>query len=276
MATAPAALDAYREEADRFIAPYRRGVLPHFAGLKESFELTPIYERYADLRRSTCRRLGEAASPPIGAGRALALRLRGLPRQPHARGGRGDRRPRGARSRRGRRRGDRLPPPPPSHRERARPRPPRAPRPRQGRADGRSTRTTCAWPKSGESDGTLGAETYRDLYARFGSRWTSSRVSAERFLAATEDLYVSPHSTGSPARRRAVGGRRSGGTCLGSSERPSGTRASRPEAMVPALEATLLGLGIDLRRQENVHLDVEARPTKKPAGLCAPIEVPAA
>jgi hypothetical protein len=46
------------------------------------------------------------------------------------------------------------------------------------------------------------------------------------------------------------------------------------EAMVPALEATLLGLGIDLRRQENVHLDVEARPTKSPRAFCAPIEVP--
>ena len=43
---------------------------------------------------------------------------------------------------------------------------------------------------------------------------------------------------------------------------------------MPALEATLLGLGIDLRRQENVHLDVEARPTKSPRAFCAPIEVP--
>ena len=60
MATAPAALDAYREEADRFIAALDEEYY-HFAGLKESFELTPIYERYADLATlEACRRLGEA------------------------------------------------------------------------------------------------------------------------------------------------------------------------------------------------------------------------
>ena len=64
MATAPAALDAYREEADRFIAALDEEYYLHFAGLKESFELTLIYERYADLATlDACRRLGEAAEP---------------------------------------------------------------------------------------------------------------------------------------------------------------------------------------------------------------------
>ena len=44
--------------------------------------------------------------------------------------------------------------------------------------------------------------------------------------------------------------------------------------MLPALEATLAGLGIDLGAQENVHLDIEPRPTKSPRAFCAPIEVP--
>jgi hypothetical protein len=44
--------------------------------------------------------------------------------------------------------------------------------------------------------------------------------------------------------------------------------------MVPALEWTLAGLGIDLRAQENVHLDIEPRPSKSPRAFCAPIEVP--
>jgi oligoendopeptidase F len=44
--------------------------------------------------------------------------------------------------------------------------------------------------------------------------------------------------------------------------------------MVPALESTLNGLGIDLRAQENVNLDLEPRPTKTPRAFCAPIEVP--
>src|SRR6185295_11220528 len=62
MATAPAALDAYREEADRFIAALDEEYYLHFAGLKAEFELTPIYERYSDLATlNACRRVGEAA-----------------------------------------------------------------------------------------------------------------------------------------------------------------------------------------------------------------------
>jgi hypothetical protein len=44
--------------------------------------------------------------------------------------------------------------------------------------------------------------------------------------------------------------------------------------MLPALESTLSDLGIDLRSQENVHLDLETRPSKSPRAFCAPIEVP--
>jgi hypothetical protein len=44
--------------------------------------------------------------------------------------------------------------------------------------------------------------------------------------------------------------------------------------MLPALEATLADLGIDLHGQENVHLDLEARPSKSPRAFCAPIDVP--
>jgi len=45
MATAPASsLDAYRDEADRFIAALDEEYYLHYAGLKESFELEPIYD----------------------------------------------------------------------------------------------------------------------------------------------------------------------------------------------------------------------------------------
>ena len=46
------------------------------------------------------------------------------------------------------------------------------------------------------------------------------------------------------------------------------------DRMLPALEGTLQGLGIDLRAQENVHLDVEQRPNKSPRAFCSPVEVP--
>jgi hypothetical protein len=44
--------------------------------------------------------------------------------------------------------------------------------------------------------------------------------------------------------------------------------------MVPALEATLGDLGVDLRAQRNVELDLEDRPNKTPRAFCVPIEVP--
>src|SRR5206468_2298558 len=46
------------------------------------------------------------------------------------------------------------------------------------------------------------------------------------------------------------------------------------DKMLPALEATLADFGIDLHAQENVHLDLEQRPSKTPRAFCAPIEVP--
>jgi hypothetical protein len=46
------------------------------------------------------------------------------------------------------------------------------------------------------------------------------------------------------------------------------------DRMLPALESTLADLGLDLHAQENVHLDLESRPSKSPRAFCAPIEVP--
>ncbi|MBD0348531.1 MAG: hypothetical protein ICV59_05200 [Thermoleophilia bacterium] len=46
------------------------------------------------------------------------------------------------------------------------------------------------------------------------------------------------------------------------------------DRMLPALDGTLADLGVDLRSQENVHLDLEQRPGKDPRAFCAPIEVP--
>ena len=46
------------------------------------------------------------------------------------------------------------------------------------------------------------------------------------------------------------------------------------DRMLPALEATLSGLGVDLGSQANVHLDLEDRKLKSPRAFCSPIEVP--
>jgi oligoendopeptidase F len=55
---------------------------------------------------------------------------------------------------------------------------------------------------------------------------------------------------------------------------PDWDKAFPSDAMLPALEATLRDLGIDLASQENVHLDLEQRPAKSPRAFCSPIEVP--
>ncbi len=40
-----------------------------------------------------------------------------------------------------------------------------------------------------------------------------------------------------------------------------------PERALPALRATLAGMGVDLDAQQNVELDLENRPNKQPAGV---------
>ena len=51
-------LDAFRDEADRFIAEIDEEYYLHYAGLKESLEIEPIYERHAELTKlETARRL---------------------------------------------------------------------------------------------------------------------------------------------------------------------------------------------------------------------------
>src|SRR5581483_2889903 len=55
---------------------------------------------------------------------------------------------------------------------------------------------------------------------------------------------------------------------------PQWDEAYASDAMLPALQATLRELGIDLSSQENVHLDIEQRPAKSSRAFCSPIEVP--
>jgi hypothetical protein len=46
------------------------------------------------------------------------------------------------------------------------------------------------------------------------------------------------------------------------------------ERMLPALEATLRGLGVNVDRQPNVIVDADERPKKSPRAFCAPVEIP--
>ena len=115
---------------------------------------------------------------------------------------------------------------------------------------------------------------YADLYRRFDFPLDELAEQCRRFLDSTEELWL---EAGDRFFRARVG------IPLAEVERWDVGRAFRgvewdsvfPAAgMVPALEATLGELGIDLRAQENVELDLEERPAKDPRAFCAPIEIP--
>src|SRR5205807_45945 len=118
------------------------------------------------------------------------------------------------------------------------------------------------------------APTYLDLYRKFGFELDALAEQCRAFLDSTERLY---EESADRLFRDRVG--------IGLAEikrwdvgrvfrATSWDEAFPKEQMLPALEATLSDLGIDLRSQENVHLDIEERPRKTPRAFCAPIEVP--
>jgi hypothetical protein len=120
----------------------------------------------------------------------------------------------------------------------------------------------------------LGATNYADLYRSFGFPLDDLAEQCRRLLAETEDLW---QEAGDRFFRSRVG------IGLGELKRWDLGRAWRgadwdaafpAEAMLPALEVTLAELGIDLRGQQNVELDLEERPNKDPRAFCSPIEVP--
>jgi hypothetical protein len=278
MATAPAALDAYREEADRFIAALDEEYYLHFAGLKEEFELAPIYERYSDLATlDACRRMGESAeSGERGAielwrfacegymGDLTRGEMEEIARLEASLTAEVD----------GEEIGFRMLRPTLANE------PDRSRRERLDRARIELTeselnpRYLAVAQTRREATTLLGAKSYRELYERFGFPLEPLAAQCERLLDETEEFFV---SAADRLFRRRVG------VPLAEAKRwdiPRLFRATewdsgfRADAMLPALEATLAGLGIDLRAQANVHLDLEPRPTKTPRAFCAPIEVP--
>ncbi|MFL5964078.1 MAG: hypothetical protein ACJ757_14420 [Gaiellaceae bacterium] len=120
----------------------------------------------------------------------------------------------------------------------------------------------------------LDAPNYYELYKRFGFRLDEVAAECQELLDDTERLW---EREGDKLFRSRLG--------IGLDEaRPWDVvrlfRASEldllypNDQMLPALEHTLTDLGIDLRSQENVHLDLDSRPSKSPRAFCAPIEVP--
>ncbi len=120
----------------------------------------------------------------------------------------------------------------------------------------------------------LGVESYTELYRRFGFPLDDLAEQCRRFLDSTEALWA---EAGDRFFRARVG------LPLAEVKRWDVGRAWRgaewdpvfpADGMLPALEATLGDLGIDLRAQRNVELDLDDRPTKDARAFCAPIEIP--
>jgi hypothetical protein len=268
-------LDAVREDADRFIAELDEEAYLHFAGHKATYDLVPIYERHAglteldtalnigatvnggrnvrELWRFACEgylgnfvkaeeeKIAEAETQTVKVGEE-ELTYREL-------------------------------------------------RPRMSNTEDRAERQLLEEVRNEATEGhnalyarkhdvvhdeteRLGAANYTELYRGFQYPLDDLAEQCRTFLDATESLW---EDAGDRFFRNSIG------LGLGEVERWDVARVWRgvawdaafpSAAMVPALEATLGDLGVDLRAQRNVELDLEDRPNKSPRAFCVPIEVP--
>jgi oligoendopeptidase F len=121
----------------------------------------------------------------------------------------------------------------------------------------------------------LGWSSYREACTELrGIDLEALAAQAGEFLRETDGVYA---EIADPELGRA------GVAALGElrrSDLPRFFRAPALEALFPAERAvgafaeTVAGLGIDLERQDNVHLDTETRPTKSSRAFCATPRVP--
>jgi len=120
----------------------------------------------------------------------------------------------------------------------------------------------------------LNAPNYYELYKRFGFRLDELAAECRAVLDDTERLWEDEGDTLFRARL-GFGLDEAKPWDVGRLFRAPELDEMYPsDKMLPALEATLTELGIDIRSQANVHLDLEVRPSKSPRAFCAPIEVP--
>jgi hypothetical protein len=271
--TAPTAreLDAYRERIDRFIAALDEEYYEHFAGLKDELELEPVYREYEDVTTlEQAQRMHGGVDGSFGSRELWRFACEGYL---------------GALTRR--------------HEEQAaaveasltagvdgEEIPFRMLRPAMANSADRDRRERIDRVRTELTEEHLnpilleshrevhaatrdfGAATYRELYDRFDYRLDELAAQCRAFLDSTEALYEDAADRLFRARV---------GVGLEDARRWDVARVLRAPAwdrMLPALEATLRDLGIDLRAQENVHLDVDERPNKTPRAFCSPIEVP--
>jgi len=276
-APTPRELDAYRERADRFVAAIDEEYYRQYAGLKDSLDLAPIYEEFAELTTlDEANRIGAAVDGDRRTRELWRFACQGylgnLTREHAERSAQLEAELTATVD------GETIP------FRMLRPaianEPDRGRRERLEQARNELTEEHLlpvqleAIQAEHEAVRALGAPDYVELHRRFGFRLDELGEQCRAFLADTERLW---EQAGDALFRTRVGvslaeaARFDVGRVFRAPEWDASFPADR---MLPALEVTLADLGIDLRGQENVELDVEQREKKSPRAFCFPIEVP--
>jgi len=270
-------LDALSADADRFIAELDEEAYLHFAGIKDTYNLVPIYERHAELTKlDTALALGASVNgsrntrelwrfacecylgsfvnreqekiAELEASLKAAVDGEEIPYR-NIRSAIANSEDRGRRERLDR-----------AHAELT-----------EEHLNPLYLRSTQVVHRETER---VGAANYTELYRGFQYPLDSLAEQCRAFLDSTERLW---EDTADRFFRRRIG------LGLGEIERWDVARVWRgltwdtafsKERMVPALEATLADLGVDLHAQGNVELDLEDRPNKMPRAFCVAIEIP--
>jgi len=264
-------VDSFRDQSDRFIADLNEEYYLHFAGLKDTLDIEQVYERYEELTRlETAQRL-EGAPTELWRFACEGF-LGNLTREHQARSAQVEASLEATVD------GETIPyrmlrvvMSNEHDRERRR-------RLEETRIRLLDEHLNPVYLEAAEIDRQavlrLNAPNYYELYKRFGFRLDELREECSALLDETEKLW---EREGDRLFRSRLG------IGLGDARPWDVARLFRapeldklyPERqMLPALEATLADLGVDLRGQDNVHLDLDARPSKSPRAFCAPIEIP--
>ncbi len=277
-------LDTYRAEAERFVAELGLEYYRHYAGLAEDLAVEAVYERHAALfERAAVEALSEGAARAAPGDQAR--RLRAL--LDFAVEGRVGRATAALDAELARREailelkvdGERL-----GFRESSIVQANEPDRDRRARIEDARLEATErelnplrreVLELHGATARELGWPGYRELCDELkGLRLDAIAGQAEAFLDATDIDYP---GIVEPALRETVG------VGLGEARRSDLPRFFRfaqadgrfpGEALLPAYESTMAGLGIDVHAQDGIVLDVEPRPRKSPRAFCAPVRAP--
>ena len=273
----PVDLDRFRERADRFIAELDEEYYLHYAGHKDTLDLKAIYERYADLTAvDQAKAIGELVAGDWGTRELWRCAAAGYLRE----------RTREQAEKVAEREasleaevdGDKIPfrmlrPTIANEADRA----------KREQLDKVRVDTTEEHLNPHYLEGVelvrkgvaeLDAPNYTELYRKFGFKLDELAAQCRALLDSTERTYEEAADKLFRARIGVGLDEAKRWDVLRSFRAPQWDPQFPEDRMLPALEVTLSDLGIDLRSQENVELDVESRPKKSPRAFCAPIEVP--